>query len=1318
MSEINTKAFVEIAREIANQQMSNKSSDVVCEIESVNADGTLNVYVLPDRVNVLRNIINESRYNFKSGDNALLYLIKNRLSDSFVVAKFRPRQADDAASEQNISQVVENVLSQYDLGGNSSGSGVAGKTGPTGPAGPQGPQGPTGQKGDRGDVGPTGEKGAAGDTGPTGEQGAIGPTGEKGDVGPTGPTGPTGPVGPQGPTGENGTNGEQGPIGPTGPQGPEGPTGPTGPVGPTGATGPTGPLDENSFVDAKTGPTGAVTFTKQNGETVVLQFAQLGDTTVANYNIHSYKISETDWSASAPYTHTKTAADGGWMPTQDLLVQMRIDGNSPYEGVHTEYTVSNTGDVTVVSDAKINLQVLVADGLIAGSVGPTGPKGEDGLIGKDGADGPTGPVGPTGAAGKDGLTTKITVNGTTKEQVDGNIDLPDYAKIGSGSVLNVLGKIFYLGDSELPASPETDVQYCITDLISYSDLDSSLQAQIDKMGNTGPTGPKGDKGDPGDVGPQGPQGEQGIQGEQGPIGPTGEKGADGAPGVSGDTGPTGPVGPQGPTGENGTNGEQGPIGPTGPQGPEGPTGPTGPVGPTGANGKDGLTTQVSVNGITYTQVDGNIDLPNYATIGSSAEQNVLSKILYTDNIDPSSADKTVQYCITELISYSDLDSDLQSRIDKSGATGPTGPTGATGSVGPTGEKGEQGIQGPKGDTGAVGPTGTTGPTGAKGDTGAVGPTGATGATGPTGAKGNAGPTGEGWSVGYGAPSGDPQNNQTYYIDSSTGNYYHYETDPNQCYIVTWVLKGNINLPDTSIQWSTTKSLAGEVSPIDAAAANCLSANRLAFGSAAGITAEYSNDGGSTWADYGATDEQKISLISLYNIGGFVVGHKSSGITTNDQLRITLDASTLGIYSNARKLLVNFNTAGASCRMKMESQMYNTEEWVVKDTFEISGNSGWNSFPMDFAFGGNNSWGKHYVRLTFTISALGSASNAAEVLGLYLIGDNFWSTPSRMAMDGHLYRYDTNQNMIVPAVIFQHDKAVIDTIKNSTETFSTQDGSVTIPDYVKSHSQYSWRPNYGVYTFALDGDTIKDALTAYANYPQSYALALYDPSAKLHSDPVSADDTDDTVANKGYVDGGFVKKVTPTENIDVAYVSYVSGGVRTDTYAQISRAAVPYAIVCYTADGDVRVPPNPVSDQGATSKSYVDNKFSSISIPVLTDLTYVSSLGGTATVRASKVGCLVQIYLHIDLQSYSIEDMTINIPASIYPINNFSLSTSERMNGGALLLGGGTDGSVDSMGISYSSATSVSTIKVSNIPDSFMDISMMIQYCTYNTDVLA
>ncbi len=325
-----------------------------------------------------------------------------------------------------------------------------------------------------------------------------------------------------------------------------------------------------------------------------------------------------------------------------------------------------------------------------------------------------------------------------------------------------------------------------------------------------------------------------------------------------------------------------------------------------------------------------------------------------DQIEPGAK---LQILVTQGDKIYRIESTSVETKEQIGPTGPTGPRGEQGDQGPQGIQGLQGHRGvtgpagpigPQGLEGVIGPTGLTGEQGPRGyignqgntgATGPKGPTGPTGATGPRGLKGNTGPTGstgEGWSVGNGAPSGDPQNNQTYYIDSSTGNYYHYEVDPDQCYIVTWVLKGSLNFTGTSARRLTTRSLTREASITDA----------------------------------------------------------------------------------------------------------------------------------------------------------------------------------------------------------------------------------------------------------------------------------------------------------------------------------------------------------------------------------------------LTDLTYVSSLGGTATVRASKVGCLVQIYLHIDLQSYSVEDMTIDIPESIYPINNFSLSTSERMNGGALLLGGGTDSSVDSMRISYSSSTSVSTIKVSNIPDSFMDISMMIQYCTYNTDVLS
>ena len=68
---------------------------------------------------------------------------------------------------------------------------------------------------------------------------------------------------------------------------------------------------------------------------------------------------------------------------------------------------------------------------------------------------------------------------------------------------------------------------------------------------------------------------------------------------------------KGDKGDKGDPGIQGEIGPQGIQGPKGDKGDTGEQGPAGANGQDGLTTAISVNGNTYTHVDGVITLPNY-----------------------------------------------------------------------------------------------------------------------------------------------------------------------------------------------------------------------------------------------------------------------------------------------------------------------------------------------------------------------------------------------------------------------------------------------------------------------------------------------------------------------------------------------------------------------------------------------------------------------------------------------------------------------------------------------------------------------------------
>lgn len=66
--------------------------------------------------------------------------------------------------------------------------------------------------------------------------------------------------------------------------------------------------------------------------------------------------------------------------------------------------------------------------------------------------------------------------------------------------------------------------------------------------------------------------------------------------------------------------------------------------------------------------------------------------------------------------------------------------------------------------------------------------------GPAGTAGAPGQTGAGWTLGSGNPSGEPSNNLLFYLDTSTGNYYHWEEDYNNCGLLAWVLKGSLKGP--------------------------------------------------------------------------------------------------------------------------------------------------------------------------------------------------------------------------------------------------------------------------------------------------------------------------------------------------------------------------------------------------------------------------------------------------------------------------------------------------------------------------------------------
>ena len=80
--------------------------------------------------------------------------------------------------------------------------------------------------------------------------------------------------------------------------------------------------------------------------------------------------------------------------------------------------------------------------------------------------------------------------------------------------------------------------------------------------------------------------------------------------LKGEKGEQGLQGLQGLKGDKGEQGEQGEQGPQGIQGIQGEQGPKGEKGDKGDRGADGLTTSILLNGVTYTQENGVITLPN------------------------------------------------------------------------------------------------------------------------------------------------------------------------------------------------------------------------------------------------------------------------------------------------------------------------------------------------------------------------------------------------------------------------------------------------------------------------------------------------------------------------------------------------------------------------------------------------------------------------------------------------------------------------------------------------------------------------------------
>lgn len=251
-----------------------------------------------------------------------------------------------------------------------------------------------------------------------------------------------------------------------------------------------------------------------------------------------------------------------------------------------------------------------------------------------------------------------------------------------------------------------------------------------------------------------------------------------------------------------------------------------------------------------------------------------------------------------------------------------------------------------------------------------------------------------------------------------------------------------------------RNLAETYSPIDSAMMPELSANVMAFPKHAGISVEYSRDGGVTWLDYEATDEQKVCIFTSA-CGLFCGKSYPDGLpaTVGYQLRITITPHICGLYTLLNKIIMNVNSNGATncwCTFKGLKSKYvaaGNEDDTYYDTIVnkavIRGWSGYNVINFNVIATSysttNPAVANNYYRLRLIFgydSVISSSYPGLNIRRLRFFGDGRYTLPSNLAKSNHLYSYDWQQNALFPAKV--ESKEIINFDVNNIEP--TQTGS--------------------------------------------------------------------------------------------------------------------------------------------------------------------------------------------------------------------------------------------------------------------------------------
>lgn len=257
------------------------------------------------------------------------------------------------------------------------------------------------------------------------------------------------------------------------------------------------------------------------------------------------------------------------------------------------------------------------------------------------------------------------------------------------------------------------------------------------------------------------------------------------------------------------------------------------------------------------------------------------------------------------------------------------------------------------------------------------------------------------------------------------------------------------------------SQRGVVSPIGMALSAEHSANRVALINPKALLFEYSSDGGATWTQYPyATDDNNKRKFCTTELA-LPIGRPNSStnlIANKSKTRITItaqDGTTGYVYTSLKKMLLQVSaptTLSMLIERRKGTDYKNNGAWESIGTYDVSGWTGWNDIPVNFALGGSSGQTANYwqMRLTITCTTVdASFPKVGEVQALRLFGDNCWTPASTLGQTGHLYSYNMAGHATFPGNVYANGFY-------ATGTISTTNGSVSGLSFIEGGKKLSER----------------------------------------------------------------------------------------------------------------------------------------------------------------------------------------------------------------------------------------------------------------------